>query len=118
MSDFSNVIKALEDIRQGRIVVLFDDDKRENEGDLVLAAEKTTPAAINFLITEGRGLVCLALHEKYIERLQIPMMVQRNNGDKTAAYTVSIEAAHGVTTGISATDRAHTILTAINPNST
>lgn len=118
MSDFSNVIKALEDLHQGRMVVLFDDENRENEGDLILAAEKTTPAAINFMITEGRGLVCLALHEQYIERLQIPMMVQRNNADKTAAYTVSIEAARGVTTGISAADRAHTILTAINPNST
>ncbi len=115
---FANLHKALEDLRQGRMVVLFDDENRENEGDLIMAAEKVTPAALNFMNAHGRGLICLALDGAYIDRLQIPMMVQRNCSDKTAAYAISIEAAHGVTTGISAADRAHTILTAIDPNST
>jgi len=117
-TNFSTIEKALEDLRQGRMVVLFDDEKRENEGDLILAAEKVTPDAINFMAQHARGLICLALQEKDIERLQLPMMVQHSTNPQKTAFTVSIEAAVGVTTGISAADRARTIQVAIDQNST
>lgn len=110
--------KAIADLQQGRMIILFDDEKRENEGDLVIAAEKVTPEAINFMAQHGRGLICLALEEETIQRLQIPMMVAKNTSPRKTAFTVSIEAATGVTTGISAADRARTIQVAINPAST
>src|SRR6185312_2450154 len=110
--------KALADLQAGRMIILFDDEKRENEGDLVLAAEKVTPETINFMAQYGRGLICLALEEETIKRLQIPMMVSQNTSPRKTAFTVSIEAATGVTTGISAADRARTIQVAINPAST
>lgn len=116
-TDFSNIKRALEDLRQGRMVILFDDEHRENEGDFIMAAEKVTPEAINFMASMGRGLICLPMQKKDLERLRIPMMVP-SNGPKKTAFTVSIEAATGVTTGISAADRARTIQVAIDPHST
>jgi 3,4-dihydroxy 2-butanone 4-phosphate synthase/GTP cyclohydrolase II len=107
------VERAIEAFREGRLVILVDDEDRENEGDLCLAAEKTTPDAINFMVKEARGLVCLSLDEDRIKRLRLPMMVQENESSFQTAFTVSIEAARGVTTGISAGDRAQTIVTAV-----
>jgi len=104
---------VLEDMRQGKMVILVDDEDRENEGDLTIAAEKVTPEAINFMARFGRGLICLALHPKIVERLQLPLMVYDNRSRFNTAFTVSIEARCGVTTGISAADRAHTVLTAV-----
>jgi 3,4-dihydroxy 2-butanone 4-phosphate synthase/GTP cyclohydrolase II len=118
MSDsFSNLLQALEDLRQGRMIILFDNEARENEGDLILAADKVTPEAINFMTQFGRGLICLPLAGDIVERLQLPMMPVTKGAHK-AAYTVSIEAAQGVTTGISAADRARTIQAAIHAGST
>ena len=110
----SNVEAAIADIRAGRMVILVDDEDRENEGDLCMAAEKVTADAINFMATHGRGLVCLTLTEDKIERLELPMMVERNTSAFGTGFTVSIEASRGVTTGISAQDRATTILTAVS----
>ena len=107
------VQKAIADIRKGKMVILTDDEDRENEGDLVMAAEKVTPQAVNFMAREGRGLICLSLTEEQVRRLNLPLMVTDNTSPRQTAFTVSIEAALGVTTGISAHDRAHTILTAI-----
>ncbi len=116
-STFPNIDRALQDLRLGKMIVLFDHENRENEGDLVLAAEKVTPEAINFMAQHGRGLICLALVEEDIKRLQIPMMVEHSTNPFNTAFTASIEAAAGVTTGISAADRARTIQVAINPES-
>lgn len=113
----SSVGEAIEDIRQGKMVILVDDEDRENEGDLTLAAEKVTPQAVNFMAKHGRGLICLAMTEERIEALKIPMMVSHNTSRFGTSFTVSIEAKHGVTTGISAYDRAKTIKTAIDPAS-
>ncbi len=112
---FNSIEEALEDIRQGRMVIVVDDEDRENEGDLTLAAEKVTPEKINFMAKYGRGLICLAMTGERLDQLQIPMMVNENTSKFGTAFTVSIEARHGVTTGISAADRAKTILTAIDP---
>src|SRR5678815_1512756 len=109
------VERAIGEIRRGRMVILTDDEDRENEGDLVMAAEKVTPGAINFMATYGRGLVCLSLTEDRIRQLALPLMVQDNTSPFGTAFTVSIEAARGVTTGISAADRARTILAAVAP---
>ncbi len=109
---------ALDDIRSGRMVILVDDEDRENEGDLVLAADHVTPEAINFMAVNGRGLICLALSEDQVERLELPMMQLpkwRGGPPLGTAFTMSIEASSGVTTGISAADRSHTIRVAINP---
>jgi 3,4-dihydroxy 2-butanone 4-phosphate synthase/GTP cyclohydrolase II len=105
---------ALEDIRQGRMVILVDDEDRENEGDLTLAAEKVTPEAINFMAKHGRGLICLSLTDERLNELRLPMMVSENTSRFQTAFTVSIDAHKGVTTGISAADRATTILAAVN----
>lgn len=115
---FSTINRALDDLRQGKMVVLFDHENRENEGDLVLAADKVTPEAINFMAQHARGLICLALQEEDIQRLKLPMMVEHSTNPFNTAFTVSIEAAEGVTTGISAADRAHTIKVAVDPQST
>jgi 3,4-dihydroxy 2-butanone 4-phosphate synthase / GTP cyclohydrolase II len=104
---------ALEDMQAGRMVILVDDEDRENEGDLTMAAEKVTPEAISFMAKYGRGLICLSLTPERIEQLQLPMMVQNNTSPFKTAFTISIEARRGVTTGISAHDRATTIRTAI-----
>ena len=109
---------ALEDIRQGKMVILIDDEDRENEGDLTMAAEKVTPEAINFMAREGRGLICLSLTEERADHLDLPLMVRENSSSFGTAFTVSIEARRGVTTGISAADRAHTIQVAIADEST
>jgi 3,4-dihydroxy 2-butanone 4-phosphate synthase/GTP cyclohydrolase II len=106
---------ALEDIRNGRMVVVVDDEDRENEGDLVIPAQMATPDKINFMAKHGRGLICLAMTRERIEKLGLPLMAQRNQSRLETAFTVSIEARHGVTTGISAPDRAHTIAMAIDP---
>jgi 3,4-dihydroxy 2-butanone 4-phosphate synthase/GTP cyclohydrolase II len=110
---FEVVPKALEEIRAGRMVILVDDEDRENEGDLCLAAEKVTPEAINFMAKYGRGLICLALNEARLKQLELPMMVDQNNSQFGTAFTVSVEARRGVTTGISAADRAVTVRTAV-----
>jgi 3,4-dihydroxy 2-butanone 4-phosphate synthase/GTP cyclohydrolase II len=109
----ATIEEAIEDIRQGRMVILMDDKNRENEGDLCMAAEKVTPEAINFMAKFGRGLICLSLTEEMVRHLELPMMVSENTSPFGTAFTVSIDAAEKVTTGISAADRAHTILTAI-----
>jgi len=107
---------ALEDIRQGKMVILVDDEDRENEGDLTMAAEKITPEAINFMAKYGRGLICLSLTDQRLNELRLPMMVSENTSRFQTAFTISIDARQGVTTGISAADRATTILTAVNDN--
>jgi 3,4-dihydroxy 2-butanone 4-phosphate synthase/GTP cyclohydrolase II len=110
------VRQAIDDYRDGKMVILVDDEDRENEGDLCLAAEKVTPEAINFMAMYGRGLICLALTEPQIDKLELPMMVRDNQAALGTAFTVSIEAREGVTTGISAKDRATTIEAAIRPD--
>ena len=112
---FATVPELLEDFRDGRMIVVVDDEDRENEGDLTLAAEKVTPEAINFMATHGRGLICLALTEERLDHLRIPLMTERNTARLGTAFCESIDAAADVTTGISAADRAHTIRTAIDP---
>jgi 3,4-dihydroxy 2-butanone 4-phosphate synthase/GTP cyclohydrolase II len=114
----ARIEEALEQIRQGRMVILVDDEDRENEGDLCLAAEKVTPEAINFMAREGRGLICLSLSEARADELDLPLMVRENSSSFGTAFTVSIEARRGVTTGISAADRAHTIQVAIADDTT
>jgi 3,4-dihydroxy 2-butanone 4-phosphate synthase/GTP cyclohydrolase II len=104
---------VLDDIRQGKMVILVDDEDRENEGDLTMAAEMVTPEAINFMAKFGRGLICLTMTAEKCDQLRLPLMVSSNTSSFGTAFTVSIEAKKGVTTGISAADRAHTILTAV-----
>jgi 3,4-dihydroxy 2-butanone 4-phosphate synthase/GTP cyclohydrolase II len=118
VTPFATVEEAVEDIRNGRMVVVVDDPDRENEGDLVLAAQFATPEAINFMATHARGLICLCLSGERCEELGLPQMAQRNEAPLGTAFTVSVEAREGVTTGISAADRAHTIQVAIDPEST
>ncbi|CAM3732741.1 Riboflavin biosynthesis protein RibBA [Vibrio aerogenes CECT 7868] len=105
--------EIIDDIRQGKMVILMDDEDRENEGDLIIAAEHVTPEVINFMATHGRGLICLTLTRNRCERLGLPPMVQDNSAQFSTNFTVSIEAAEGVTTGISAADRARTVLAAV-----
>ncbi|MDA8169698.1 MAG: bifunctional 3,4-dihydroxy-2-butanone-4-phosphate synthase/GTP cyclohydrolase II [Nitrospiraceae bacterium] len=112
---FNTIEEAIEDIKQGRMVILCDDEDRENEGDLCLAAEMVTAESINFMAKYGRGLVCLSLVPERVEELKLPMMTDVNTSSFGTAFTVSIEAKKGVTTGISAHDRAVTIKTAISP---
>ncbi len=107
---------AIKEIRAGRMVILVDDEDRENEGDLTMAAEKVTPEAINFMAKYGRGLICLSLTGEMVDPLELPMMVDNNTSPFETGFTVSIEARSGVTTGISAADRATTILTAVAEN--
>lgn len=116
-SHWLKIEAALEDLRQGKMIVLVDDEDRENEGDLVMAAEKVTEQAINFMAKHGRGLICLAMTGKDLDRMKIPMMVEKNGTRMGTAFTASIEAATGVTTGISAADRTRTIQVAISPDS-
>ena len=116
-SNFSSIETAIADIRQGKIIILVDDEGRENEGDLVMAAEYVTPEAINFMTKYGRGLICFPMTSEDFERLGIPMMVKNNFCHHGTAFGVSIGAAKGITTGISAADRAHTIKIAVSANS-
>ena len=108
--------EALEEIRAGRMIILMDDEDRENEGDLCVAAERVTPEHINFMATHGRGLICLSLTEHQCEQLGLPMMVRENRAPLGTAFTVSIDARHGIGRGISAVDRAATIRAAIAPD--
>ncbi len=113
---FGRILKAIEIIKSGGMVILVDDENRENEGDLFFAAQFTTPEKINFMAKHARGLICLTLTSEWTEKLRLPMMVEDNKSKFKTGFTVSIEAREGVTTGISAYDRAKTILTAIDDN--
>jgi 3,4-dihydroxy 2-butanone 4-phosphate synthase/GTP cyclohydrolase II len=113
---FNTIDEAIDDIAKGELIILVDDEDRENEGDLCMAAEKVTPEAINFMARYGRGLICLSLTPERVEELKLPMMTEDNTSPFGTAFTVSIEAKKGVTTGISAADRATTIRTAIAPD--
>jgi len=113
----SQLAQALEHLKNGKMVILVDDEDRENEGDLVLAAELVTPETVNFMATHARGLICLSLEASRVEQLGLPMMAARNQSPKQTAFTISIEARVGVTTGISAHDRAQTIRVAVDPSS-
>ena len=114
---FSTIEDAVRDIRDGKMIIIVDDEDRENEGDLVCAAEKVTPEIINFMAVHGRGLICLPLTEERCDELQLFPQTNENTSSMGTAFTTSIEAREGVTTGISAADRAKTILTAVDPNS-
>lgn len=111
--DIASVAEIIAELRAGRIVILVDEEDRENEGDLVMAAEFVTPEAINFMVTHGRGLVCLTLTEERCRQLDLPLMAARNGTRYGTNFTQSIEAAEGVETGISAADRARTIQVAV-----
>ena len=111
---FATIEEAVEDIKNGKMIIIVDDEDRENEGDLVCAAEKVTPEIISFMAVHGRGLICLPLTEERCDELQLLPQTSENTSSMGTAFTVSIEAKEGVTTGISAADRAHTILTAVN----
>jgi len=115
MTHFSPIEAIIEDARQGHMFILIDDEDRENEGDLVIPAQMATPEVVNFMAKHGRGLICLALARARVEELGLKLMAQHNASRHQTAFTVSIEAAEGVTTGISAADRAHTIAYAIDP---
>jgi 3,4-dihydroxy 2-butanone 4-phosphate synthase/GTP cyclohydrolase II len=112
---FTPIEEAVEHIRTGRMVIVVDDEERENEGDLTIAAEKITPEAINFMARYGRGLICMPMTAERLDALEIPLMVSQNTAPLKTAFCVSIEAMHDVSTGISAADRAMTVLAAINP---
>jgi 3,4-dihydroxy 2-butanone 4-phosphate synthase / GTP cyclohydrolase II len=114
---FATIEEAAADVAAGKMIIITDDEDRENEGDLVCAAEKVTPEIINFMVTHARGLICLPLTEERCDELHLPPQTAENTSSMGTAFTISIEAREGVTTGISAADRAHTILTAVNPNS-
>ena len=111
-----SVEQALAAVRAGRMIIIVDDEDRENEGDLMVAAEKITPEIVNFMARHGRGLVCLPLTRERLEELQLPLMVSDNTARFQTAFTVSIDAKEGVTTGISAGDRARTVLAAVDPS--
>ena len=113
----ATIPEAIENIRAGKFLIIIDDETRENEGDLAIAAEKVTPEAINFMAKEARGLICFPITKQRLDELGIPLMVQDNTSRHSTAFTVSIEAKNKVTTGISAFDRAHTIKTVLDPNS-
>jgi len=115
-SEHNTIPELLEDLRAGRMVIMMDDEDRENEGDLVMAASKVRPEDINFMARFGRGLICLPLTRERCQQLQLKLMVNKNQARFSTNFTVSIEAAEGVTTGISAYDRAHTIRTAVKPD--
>ncbi|MBL4901740.1 MAG: bifunctional 3,4-dihydroxy-2-butanone-4-phosphate synthase/GTP cyclohydrolase II [Desulfocapsa sp.] len=112
----SSIEEVIEDIKAGKMVILVDDEDRENEGDLYMAASAVTPEAVNFMATHGRGLICLTLSPELIDKLELPMMVSDNKSPYGTGFTISIEAATGVTTGISAADRARTIEAAVAPD--
>jgi 3,4-dihydroxy 2-butanone 4-phosphate synthase/GTP cyclohydrolase II len=112
-----NIKDIIQDIRKGKMVIILDDESRENEGDLVCAAEIVTPEIINFMASKGKGLICLPLCKDLINKFDLKMMTNNNKASNKTAFTVSIEAAEGITTGISAADRAHTIKTVVNKNS-
>ena len=110
----ATIEEVIEDLKEGKMIILVDDEDRENEGDLTMAAEKVTPEAINFMASYGRGLICLPMAPQLLEKLNLPQMVTDNCSPYETAFTVSIEARTGVTTGISAADRARTILVSVD----
>ena len=112
-----NIKDIIKDIKNGKMVIILDDESRENEGDLVCAADLVTPEIINFMASKGKGLICLPMNHDLITKYDLQMMTKNNKAANRTAFTVSIEAAEGITTGISAADRAHTIKTAVNKNS-
>jgi 3,4-dihydroxy 2-butanone 4-phosphate synthase / GTP cyclohydrolase II len=114
-SPFAPIEDAVQAIREGRMIIVVDDEDRENEGDLTIAAEKITPEAINFMAKYGRGLICLSMTGERLDQLEVPLMVEKNTTTFNTAFCVSIEAKHGTSTGISAADRANTVLAAIDP---
>ena len=114
----ASIQEIIDDARNGNMFILVDDERRENEGDLIILAEKITPEAINFMATHGRGLICLAMSPKEIDRLSLPPMTQHNSCKLGTAFTVSIDAKENISTGISTADRAHTVKLAINSKST
>mgnify|MGYP003393789453 CR=1 FL=1 len=111
---FATILEVLGELRQGKMIILCDDEDRENEGDLCMAAEKVTPEAINFMARFGCGLICMPMLPAHLDQLEIPLMVEDNTSLRGTAFTVSIDAAEGITTGISAADRARTIITALD----
>jgi 3,4-dihydroxy 2-butanone 4-phosphate synthase / GTP cyclohydrolase II len=115
---FCSVEEAIEEIRNGKVIIVVDDEERENEGDFICAAEYVTPEIINFMVTHGRGMVCAALSGKRLDALGLPLMVDSNNALHGTQFTVTVDAVEGTTTGISAADRAHTIKKLIDPKST
>lgn len=118
MTNFTSIPEAINELRQGRMIILVDDEGREGEGDLVVAASHITPEAINFMIKHARGIVCLTVTQELVQRLQIPLMAERLKHRDQAFFTTSIEAVRGVTSGVSVHDRAYTIRVAIDPQST
>ncbi|VVH62477.1 3,4-dihydroxy-2-butanone 4-phosphate synthase (EC / GTP cyclohydrolase II (EC [uncultured Gammaproteobacteria bacterium] len=112
----ASIEAILEDYKQGKMIILMDDEGRENEGDLIIPAATCTKEDINFMATHGRGLICLTLTQERCKQLNLPLMVTQNNDANGTNFTVSIEASTGVTTGISAADRAKTVLDAVAPN--
>src|SRR3954462_3116838 len=115
VSPIARIEDAIEAFRDGRMIIVVDDEDRENEGDLTIAAEKITPEAINFMATHGRGLICLSMTPERLDELEVPLMVSQNTSRFETAFCVPFEAKAHTTTGISAADRAATVLTAINP---
>ena len=115
---FNTVQEVVDDLRQGRMIILIDDENRENEGDVILAAEKVTPEAINFMLTHARGILCLAINAERAEELDLYPMVSNNTSNFQTPFTVSIDARNGITTGVSSKDRAVTILTVIDDKTT
>ncbi len=116
MSAFNRIDEVLDDLRQGKMAVIMDDEDRENEGDLLMVASRVRPEDINFMARYGRGLICLTLTKERCRQLRLPLMVNETDADHNTNFTLSIEAAEGVTTGISAYDRAHTVRTAVAPD--
>ena len=114
----SSIEEVLQDIREGKMVIIVDDEDRENEGDVMIASEKASPEAITFMARYACGLICLSLTEERVKQLDLPLMVQDNTSPYNTAFTVSIEAKEGITTGISAFDRAKTVKVAIDPKAT
>src|SRR5712691_3483275 len=114
---FCSVEDAVRDIREGKMVIVVDDEDRENEGDVVMAAQRVTPEAINFMETHARGWVCVPMTAERLEQLDLPPMVQRNNTRHGTAFTITVDARHGTTTGISVADQSATIRTLVNPAS-
>src|SRR5499426_4882199 len=115
MTGFAGIEEAIEEIRQGRILLVTDDEDRENEGDLLMAADKATPEAVNFMAKYGRGLICVPMTGERLDELKVPMMVTDNTAPMGTAFTETVDARHGVGTGTSAYDRAVTILTLVDP---
>src|SRR6202012_1469405 len=113
MAELNTIDEILEDLRRGKMAVIMDDEDRENEGDLIMAAERVRPEDVNFMARYGRGLICLTLTRDRCRQLRLPLMVSETDTSHRTNFTLSIEAAEGVTTGISAHDRAHTIVTAV-----